>query len=380
MNGKKLKYISGINYQNPLIKNETKGFLIDKKEENKNIHFKILNFNPSSYFLEKYSSEFTNGLNKKKIFIYNYRNNLKDNKTINKSNSAGKKIKLRPININKANYRTIFQPKVGGILIPSKKTSKDLVDYNKSNAHNTLLNYYHRNNRNVKIITFVKSKSFDKNLGFNISSNESLNNNNSNNYDSINYIQKINNKPKIPEHVLKRNQKYKSSSLEAKHSLKKGRNFVKSAAEMYEAGVYGRKYLMRNLLYFHSYFFDKNKKNKWKRLNPVFKVDNQLNSDKINLPDSLSKKIDFDGLYRDKYGSSSNFNKSRNRKRIPNDKNNLTYKEIRDLSLQGYKRMKAYKIRQLNLRLKNTNDEVLDLEHKLDELLEVNKKMFLIAE
>lgn len=42
--------------------------------------------------------------------------------------------------------------------------------------------------------------------------------------------------------------------------------------------------------------------------------------------------------------------------------------------------MKAYKIRQLNLRLKNTNDEVLDLEHKLDELLEVNKKMFLIAE
>ena len=149
---------------------------------------------------------------------------------------------------------------------------------------------------------------------------------------------------------------------------------------MYEAGVYGRKYLMRNLLYFHSYFFDKNKKNKWKRLNPVFKVDNQLNSDKINLPDSLSKKIDFDGLYRDKYGSSSNFNKSRNRKRIPNDKNNLTYKEIRDLSLQGYKRMKAYKIRQLNLRLKNTNDEVLDLEHKLDELLEVNKKMFLIAE
>ena len=205
-------------------------------------------------------------------------------------------------------------------------------------------------------------------------------NNNSNNYDSINYIQKINNKPKIPEHVLKRNQKYQSSSLEAKHSLKKGRNFVKSAAEMYEAGVYGRKYLMRNLLYFHSYFFDKNKKNKWKRLNPVFKVDNQLNSDKINLPDSLSKKIDFDGLYRDKYGSSSNFNKSRNRKRIPNDKNNLTYKEIRDLSLQGYKRMKAYKIRQLNLRLKNTNDEVLDLEHKLDELLEVNKKMFLIAE
>jgi hypothetical protein len=42
--------------------------------------------------------------------------------------------------------------------------------------------------------------------------------------------------------------------------------------------------------------------------------------------------------------------------------------------------MKANKKRQLNLRLKNTNNEVLNLEHKLDELLEINKNLFLNAE
>ena len=42
--------------------------------------------------------------------------------------------------------------------------------------------------------------------------------------------------------------------------------------------------------------------------------------------------------------------------------------------------MKADKKRQFNIRLQNTNNQVLDLEHKLDELLEVNKQFFLDAD
>ena len=137
---------------------------------------------------------------------------------------------------------------------------------------------------------------------------------------------------------------------------------------------------MRNLIYFHSYFFDKNDKNRSRKLNPVFKEDNQIISDKITLPDPFTKKIDLDNLNKDRYGSSSNFTKSRNRRRMKNEKNNLSYKEIRNLSIRGFQRMKANKKRQLNLRLKNTNNEVLNLEHKLDELLEINKNLFLNAE
>ena len=244
MDGKKLKYFSEINYQNPILRSKRMKYLLDKKEENKNIHFKQLNFNPTSYFLEKYSSEITNGINKKKIFGDISKNELKDNNNIiNKYDSTRTKLKLKPLNMNKANYSTIFHPKVDDILIPSKKTSKDLFDYNKSNAHNTLLNYYHKNNRNVKIINFVKSNSFEKNLGLNISSNESIN---------------VNNKPKIPEYTLKRKPKLQSSFPEVEHPLKRGRNFRKSAVEIYEAEIFAKKDLMRNLIYFHSYFFDKN--------------------------------------------------------------------------------------------------------------------------
>ena len=366
MDGKKLKYFSEINYQNPILRSKRMKFLLDKKEENKNIHFKQLNFNPTSYFLEKYSSEITNGINKKKIFGDISKNELKDNNNIiNKYDSTRKKLKLKPLNMNKANYSTIFHPKIDDILIPSKKTSKDLVDYNKSNAHNTLLNYYHKNNRNVKIINFVKSNSFEKNLGLNISSNESIN---------------VNNKPQIPEYSLKRKPQLKSSFPEVEHPIKRGRNFRKSAVEIYEAEIFAKKDLMRNLIYFHSYFFDKNDKNKSRKLNPVFKEDNQIISDKITLPDPFTKKIDLDNLNKDRYGSSSNFTKSRNRRRMKNEKNNLSYKEIRNLSIRGFQRMKANKKRQLNLRLKNTNNEVLNLEHKLDELLEINKNLFLNAE
>jgi hypothetical protein len=42
--------------------------------------------------------------------------------------------------------------------------------------------------------------------------------------------------------------------------------------------------------------------------------------------------------------------------------------------------MKADKTRQFEFKLKKTNDEVLKLEHKLNELLEKNKQLFLKAE
>ena len=79
------------------------------------------------------------------------------------------------------------------------------------------------------------------------------------------------------------------------------------------------------------------------------------------------------------YLFNSSFKYINRRKRNLNDRNNLSYKEMRGLSLQGFKRMKADKQRQFNIRLQNTNNEVLNLEHKLDELLEVNKQFFLNA-
>lgn len=359
-------------------------FLINKKEENKNINFKPLNFNPTSFFAEKYSQDIPNIINKKKIINDIVKSDKKDNNSnINLNNNlTSKKLKLKPLNMNRSNFSTIFHPKVDDILIPSNKTTKDLVDYNKANTHNTLLNYYHKNNRNIRIINFVKTNSFDQNYGLNltnkfVSSNESYNNNNTNSIKN----QNNNENPENSQPILKRSIKIQNSFSDTEKLLKGKRSFRKSRIDIYESEILAKREFLRNLNYFHDQFFKKevDQKKHYKKLNPIFKEENQPNYGQINMSNSLKEKIYLENFNKNNFLFNSSFKYINRRKRNLNDRNNLSYKEMRGLSLQGFKRMKADKQRQFNIRLQNTNNEVLNLEHKLDELLEVNKQFFLNA-
>ena len=349
---------------------------INKKEDSKNLQFKQLNFNPTSFFIEKYSREIPGITNNQKLF----NEIVKSEKKNNNYNMARKKLKLKPLNMNRSNFGTNFHPKVDDIMIPSTKTTQELIDYNKANTRNTLLNYYHKNNKNMKIINFVKTNSFDQNPEYIqtnkiISSNESFNNNNTNSLNIQN-----NNQSENPEKILKRSIKIQKSFLETGQILK-AKNFRKSRVDIYEAEIFAKKEVLRNLNYFYSYFFDKEEKNYSKKLNPVFKADNQSNSEKIFSKNSLKGKIEMDNLNRDQFVFSSNYKKiSFNRRRLKRNKNNLSFKEIRALSLQGFRRMKADKKRQFDLNLQKTNSEVLNLERKLDKLLEENRLLFLKAD
>ena len=384
MDPKKLKSISEINIQKSITEKKNMKFLINKKEENKNINFKPLNFNPTSFFAEKYSQDIPNIINKKKIINDIVKSDKKDNNSnINLNNNlTSKKLKLKPLNMNRSNFSTIFHPKVDDILIPSNKTTKDLVDYNKANTHNTLLNYYHKNNRNIRIINFVKTNSFDQNYGLNltnkfVSSNESYNNNNTNSIKN----QNNNENPENSQPILKRSIKIQNSFSDTEKLLKGKRSFRKSRIDIYESEILAKREFLRNLNYFHDQFFKKevDQKKHYKKLNPIFKEENQPNYDQINMSNSLKEKIYLENFNKNNFLFNSSFKYINRRKRNLNDRNNLSYKEMRGLSLQGFKRMKADKQRQFNIRLQNTNNEVLNLEHKLDELLEVNKQFFLNA-
>ena len=382
MNERKLKIVSKINTQKPITEKKNMKYLINKKEENKTIHIKQLIFNPDSYFKEKYSQEIPRIINGKKILNIIVKNSKKDNNTIDVTT---KKLKLKPINVNRSNFSILFPPKVDDILIPSNQTSKDIVDYNKSNAHNTLLNYYHKNDKNKRIINFIKTNSSEQNLGSNltnkfISSNESYNINNSN---TIN-IQNNNDSLEKPENILKRHIKMPKSFSEAALPLKLKKNFRKSKVEMYESEMVFKREILRNLNYFHDYFFinkDKEEDKKYfKKLNPVFKEENHTKSNQVIMINSfLKEKITLDNLNKNKMFS-PNFKKTiMNKKIINKSKNDFSYRKMRTLSIKGFKRMKADKKKQFDLRIKKTNNEVLNLEHKLDELLEVNKQLFLNA-
>ena len=135
--------------------------------------------------------------------------------------------------------------------------------------------------------------------------------------------------------------------------------------------------------YFHDQFFKRefDKKKYYKKLNPIFKEDNQLNSDKVIMSNSLKDRINLQNFNKNKFVFNPSF-KSINRKKrnLNKRRKNLSYKEMKSLSFQGFQRMKADKKRQFNIRIQKTNNDVLNLEHKLDELLEVNKKLFLNAD
>ena len=65
------------------------------------------------------------------------------------------------------------------------------------------------------------------------------------------------------------------------------------------------------------------------------------------------------------------------RNKIKYSNKNMSYADLREISKKGFKRMQNDKFRRFNLLVENTNKEVLQLEKKLDKLLEINKNIFL---
>ena len=356
-----------------------------KKEEKKNITFKQLSFNPISFFSQKYSPKKFNDNNM--INIYNNNNIISsDQKEDEKDKNIiiNKKIKLKPLNRNRKNINIQFIKKNDDILIPSNKITKELIDYNLANTHNTLLNYYNKNNKNLKIFSFVKTNSFIQDKNYNLtnkyfSANDSINKNYSSNinYNTINIENNNNNKNQEDnENILKRNIKIQKSFSQTGQILKRRIEKRKSQIEAYESEVIGKNVFPHNLHYFHKNFFGNSKDKKIFPKSNSIKFKNISNTSKINLSN-------FDES--SKSGLMLNLNpyvkKIRKRKIMINkDKNAPSYKELKILSLQGYKRMKEDKKRRFNQILKNTNKEVIDLEHQLDELLEFNQQLFLKAE
>lgn len=373
MDDEKLKRIPEINYQKSKTENKNMNHLIKQKEEKKNIHYQKLHFNPTSFFKEKYSTIIPKLVKNKKLFD----DIDKSGKKENHFNKTIKRLKLKPLNMNRSNIGTNFLPKIDDILIPSYKTSKELVDYNKANNHNTLLNYYHKNNRNMRIINFIKKNTSDQNCENNqtnkiFPSNESFNNN-------TNICNNQNNEEN-PEKALKRSIKTQKSFMETDQMLNEKKRFRKSRIDNYESEILGKKDFLRNLNSFHDNFFNKEEKSNNIKLNPIFKPDNKIKSDQLIFSNSQKEKMELDYLNKNRFLFDFNYKKINRNNRKLNKGNSISYKEMKNLSIQGYRRMKADKKRQFNLRLKKTNSEVLNLEKKLDELLEINKQLFLNAE
>lgn len=356
---------------------------MNKKEENKNIHFKQLFFNPTSYFRNKYTLNNPKITRKNGLFDNINKNNINENEKIN-YNLTRKKLKLKPLNMNRSNLVTQFHRKIDDIIIPSNKTTQELIYYNKTNSHNTLLNYYHKSNRNLKIINFIKTNSFDQNNNTNLnlsnkkfSSNESFNNNISISSNVQNNNTKIENEV---QPLIKNNQKQKSileTGIQGVHVFKQRKNIRKSTSiEKYEAEILAKKNIKfpRNLQYFHNRFFDQEIQNNIKQKNLLLKPDDLVES---NMEILNSRNKNMENFDKRKLVFGSSFGQTKRNRRIINDrKKNLSVREIKDLSLQGFQRMKADKKRQFEIKLKKTNDEVLGLEKKLEELLEFNKQFF----
>ena len=100
--------------------------LIPKKEENKNIHFKKLNFNPLSFFTNKHKHDIKQFIRKKSIFENISNNNKKDNELINCNFLSRKKLKLKPLNVSRSNFNIKINYKIDDIFIPSNQTTKEL--------------------------------------------------------------------------------------------------------------------------------------------------------------------------------------------------------------------------------------------------------------
>ena len=446
-----IKLLKQINYQNEnnFKENKKQGkILTPLKNKNKNIPLKELNFNPLSFISYKYSPKILMLMNRKNDnFYHNYGNtmNKRDNKEFIYSINTNK-IKLKPLNKNRS-CSQLFPKKKEEIFIPSHQTTQELINYNKSSAHNTLLNYYHKNHRNLKIINFIKTNSFDANYISNSinksnSLNKSLYNNSSSKNETITDLNKKNDDNL--NHELNKNIKIvvenKNTSTINTQKIKR-RNLNKNKKNIdYESEIYSKK-LPHNIRFFAEHFFKEEKKenNKTRKISSqnkdrngnkneylISKNHSNLNCQIIDfkgknklVPSNLTKnrnnsykfKKDFHHIMKNPFENNSNNNKKGKDRKFNhldqnylnnkiqnlilnqnssiiknnqiwfnnklNENKNFSFKEIRALSQQGFEKMEADKYRRFNLLVKNTNKEVIQLEKKLDELLEENKKIFL---
>ena len=431
------------------------------KGPNKNIPLKELNFNPLSFISYKYSPKTLMLMNRRKANLDENLGNTKN--IINKNDNREyiysmntKKIKLKPLYKNRS-CSQIFQ-KNEDIIIPSHKTTQELINYNKSNAHNTLLNYYHKNHRNLKIINFIRTNSFDGNYISNSmnksnSLNKSLYNNNNSIHISKNEIftdlnqknDNINLESKKNNNIVLENKNISTINTQKENKINKKKPKNKINID-YESEIYSKK-LPHNIRFFADHFFKDEKKENNKNGNISSTKKNRKESGKDFLASRNNSNlnyqiIDFKGksrlvvtnltnknrktTYRIKNNKNEDFhhimknpfennsntiekniekkynplehndlaNKIQNLILNPNtskirnnqvwlnnklnyENKNISFKEIRALSQQGFEKMEADKYRRFNLLVKKTNKDVIQLEKKLDELLEENKKIFL---
>ena len=169
-------------------------------------------------------------------------------------------------------------------------------------------------------------------------------------------------------------------SEEELKKLRKKKKARKSNIDIYESEMLENKQIQRNLIYFKDFLFDKDDKNIYNKSIALFKPENKMQSSKIDLSNSTKKRIEFHKIKNNNIFGLVNKNKTRNKKTTNDNNAILSLKEMRALSYQGYKRMKADKKRQFEFKLKNTNNEVFKLEQKLDEIFEKNRLIFLKVE
>lgn len=432
------------------------------KVPNKNISLKPLNFNPSSFVSYKYPPKTLMLMNRKKI---NLNDNFGNSKNISFLNNIDKdkdkreyiycintkKIKLKSLNKNRS-CSQIF-PKSDNIFFPSGQTSQDIINYNMLNTHNTILNNYHKNPTNFKIINFVKTNSFNpnndsitmnKNISLNRSSynischaskNEIINNNQK--FDCLNPILNIDIKNNINYPNI--SSVLKEENTNTKCNTKKNKKKIKID---YELDMFDKKFA-HNLKFFSNKLFEEDKNKRKKTISPKKRNNNEntknflesRNNSNINyqvidfkgkarlIATNLTNKNrkptfmlkhkkseDFRHIMKYPFDSpiegkkekmnhieqnnlakkiqqliiNPNTSKVRNNQillsnKVNNNDKNMSYKEIREISKKGFEKMEADKFRRFNLLVENTNKEVIQLEKRLDELLEVNKKIFLDA-
>ena len=422
---KKINSQNGNHFNLNKIKGKT---LTPQRSPQKNVPFKDLNFDPSSFISYKYSPKTLILMNRKrKNFEENSgRNNNNNTIIINKNNIEyiysfnTKKLTLKPVNKNRSCSQ--FQSQNEDILIPSNKTTQEIINYNKSNARNTLLNYYHKNNRNLKIINFIKNNScksnyFPNSLNKSSSLNKILINNSS--YISKNDLStnlkkndNLNQESNINKSLLKPYLYTRSIKLQKKNKVNNKINID------YESDIVTKKIPHNLSLYAENLIKEINKKeNITSDKNNIEIAKDHLSIKKHdNAKDQIIKYKDKGNLFasnltntRRRHANLKNINhkmknynsmeKNKLEKRInqlllsPNtnkvrNKNNLlgnnelnkenkilSYKEIKALSKKGFEKMKLDSYKRFNLLIKNTNKEVIHLGKKLDELLEENTKI-----
>ena len=368
------------------------------------------------------------------------------------------KIKLKPLT-KSSSCSQLFQ-RCDDICLPSNKMSQDIIKYNLSNMHNTILNYYHKNPRNQRIINFVRVNSFNpnnnpnnisnsmnKNISLNktsynnsaqLSKNEIMHNNIKNDKDSANSSSNFNIKNNVNYPNISSIPKEDNSNIRI--NTKKNKNQKKID---YELEKIDRRYA-HNLRFFSNKLFEDNIKRKrtasknnnkngnntdensnnflekrnnsnltyqvidfkGKRRLVATNLTNKIRKQTLTLKNK--KKEDFHHIMKNPFDNSigeknekrnplehnnlakkiqhlilnPNISKVRNKEiainnKLNNSDKNTSYEDIREISKKGFKRMQADTLRRFNLLVENTNKEVIQLEKKLDELLEVNKKLFL---